>query len=107
MQRSIAARYAARPAALFVAPTLRARERRLGLVLRPGFRAATERPTILRRSDPGPVALLRSDWRAATPARPYHPATGLPRTVPAVRWAKLGASGTGRRPRVAPAPWRA
>jgi hypothetical protein len=107
MQRSIAAKYAAHPVARFVTPPRRARERRLGLIRHPGFHAATERPTVLRRSDPGPIALLRADWRAVAPARSHRPVSGLPRTSAPVRWAKLGIGGAGRRPRAASAPWRA
>ncbi len=105
MQRSIAARYTSRPAARFVPLPRRARERRLGLVRRPGFRAAAECPTVLRHLDLGPVTLLRADWRAVAPVRSYQPVAGI---VPAVRvhWAKLGVGRAGRRPRAASAPWR-
>jgi len=105
MQRSIAARYSSRPAARFAVLPRGARERRLGLVRRPGFRAAVEQPTVLRHLDLGPVSLLRADWRAVTPDRPHPPAVGL---VPAVRvhWSTPGVGRAGRRPRAASAPWR-
>jgi len=105
MERNIAARYSARPAARFVPLPPRARERRLGLVRRPGFRIAAEQPTVLRHVDPGPVALLRPDWRAVGPVCRQGAAAGI---VPAVHvhWAKLGGGRAGRRPRAASAPWR-
>lgn len=105
MQRSLMARFATRPAARFVAHPRRAREQRLGLARRPGFRAAAAGPTVLRRLDPGQVALLRADWRVVVLARPPRAAAGA---APAVRvhWAKLGADRAGRRPRAATAPWR-
>ena len=55
MQHSIAAKYAARPAARFVRPSARARERRLGLRPSPAFIAAPGARTVLRRPDVGPL----------------------------------------------------
>ena len=71
MDHSIAAKYAARPAAHFVRPSARARERRLGLVAA-GRVPARGRPraTVLRRPDVAPLASLRGRWRAIRPARP-------------------------------------
>lgn len=104
MERSIAARYSSRPPARFAALPRRAREQRLGLVLRPPFRIAADQPTVLRHLDLGPVALLRPDWRSVAPVCPQAPA-GI---VPAARfhWAKLGVGRAGRRTRAASAPWR-
>jgi len=106
MQRSITARYAARPVARFATVPPRAREPRLGLDRHVRFRAAADRPTLLRRPERGPVALLRSEWRGVVPVRAHRPPAGLAGPHAPVRWAKLGARATGRRPRAATAPWR-
>jgi hypothetical protein len=106
MQRSITARYAVRPVARFATVPPRAREPRLGLDRHLGFRAAADRPTLLRRPELGPVALLRSEWRAIAPVREHRPPAGRAGPLAPVRWAKLGARATGRRPRAATAPWR-
>jgi hypothetical protein len=106
MQRSIAARYAARPTARFATVAPRAREPRLGLDRHVRFRAAVDRPTLLRRPDLAPLALLRADWRAVTPARAYRVPTALVGPGAPVRWANHGVRATGRRPRAAAAPWR-
>ncbi len=106
MQRSITARYAARPVARFATVPPRAREPLLGLDRHVRFRAAADRPTLLRRPEIGPVALLRSDWRAAAPAREHRPPAGLAGPHAPVRWAKLDAREAGRRQRAATAPWR-
>jgi len=107
MQRSIASRYAARPVAHFATVAPRAREPLLGLGRHARFRVTADRPTLLRRPERGPVALLRSDWRAVTPARTHHPPTGLAVPHAPVRWATFGVRAAGRRPRAATAPWRA
>ena len=106
MQRSITARYAVRPVARFATVPPRAREPRLGLDRHVRFRAAADRPTLLRRPELGPVALLRSEWRTVLPVREQRPTSGLVGPYVPVRWAKLGARATGRRPRAATAPWR-
>jgi hypothetical protein len=106
MQRSITARYAARPVARFATVPPRAREPRLGLDRHVRFRAAADRPTLLRRPERGPVALLRPEWRGVVPVREHRPPAGLAGSHAPVRWAKLGARPTGRRPRAATAPWR-
>jgi hypothetical protein len=106
MQRSITARYAVRPVARFATVPPRAREPRLGLDRHLRFRAAADRPTLLWRPELGPVALLRSEWRAIAPVREHRPLAGLAGPLAPVRWAKLGARATGRRPRAATAPWR-
>lgn len=105
MQRSITARYASRPAARFATVAPRAREPRLGLDRHARFRVAADRPTLLRRPERGPVALLRAEWRAMTPAHPDHPTSGLAASRAPVRWANLGVRSAGRRPRAATAPW--
>jgi len=107
MQRSIASRYAARPVARFATVAPRAREPRLGLGRHARFRTAADRPTLLRRPDLGPIALLRADWRAVTPAHAHHPLTGLAGPHAPVRWSTFGVRASGRRPRAATAPWRA
>jgi hypothetical protein len=106
MQRSITARYGTRPAARFATVPPRAREPRLGLDRHLRFRAVASQPTLLRRPELGPVALLRSEWRAAAPVPEHRPTSGLSGPCAPVRWAKLGARSTGRRPRAATAPWR-
>ena len=70
MGHSIAAKYAARPAARFVRPSSRARERRLGLVPITSFSAVAARQTELRVSEAGPYARLRAGWRGPRAARP-------------------------------------
>jgi hypothetical protein len=106
MQRSIAARYAVRPVAHFATVAPRAREPRLGLGRHVQFRTETYRPTLLRRPDLGPVALLRGDWRAVTLPRAHRSPAVLLGPHAQVRWAKLGVRAAGRRPRAATAPWR-
>src|SRR2546422_577624 len=64
MQHSIAAKYAARPAARFVRPSARVRERRLGLRVNGSFQPASARATVLQRNDLPPLVPLRADWRA-------------------------------------------
>jgi hypothetical protein len=105
MQRSITARYAARPPARFVTVAPRAREPRLGLGRHARFSVAADRPTLLRRPELGPVAVLRADWRAITTARAHRSAAGLVAAHPPVSWANVGARAAGRRPRAATAPW--
>ena len=68
MQHSIAAKYAARPAAHFVRTSTLGRERRLGLRPVIAFVAAPARRTVLRTPDLGPLAALRAPWRAIRPA---------------------------------------
>ncbi len=106
MQRSIAARYAARPTARFATAVPRAREPRLGLERHVRFRTGADRPTLLRRPEHGPVALLRAEWRAVTPARAHGSGLGLGGPHAPVRWAKLGVRAGERRSRAATAPWR-
>lgn len=84
MAHSIAAKYAARPAARFPTPTARARERRLGLRAGVAFRPTSARVTILRGHLPPLVDRVRASAKGMT-------------------WASRAAS----RPSVRPAPWRA
>jgi hypothetical protein len=108
MDHSIAAKYAARPAARFVRPSNRVRERRLGLRPADPFRAPGTRSTILHGLDVAPLTRLRAGWRAIEPAEPQVRPSGHlgPRVV--MRWARSGQSGAGpRRPRAASAPWSA
>jgi hypothetical protein len=106
MQRSITARYASRPAARFATVAPRAREPLLGLDRHVRFRVAADPPTLLRRPELGPVALLRDGWRAVIPAHPRHSTSGLAVSRAPVRWANHGVRSAGRRPRAATAPWR-
>ena len=79
MERSIAAKYAARPAARFVHPPARAQESRLGLRAAGSFQAASTRPTVIRRPGGSVLARLRGGWRAFRAARPAQPTDGRPR----------------------------
>ena len=97
MQHSIAAKYAARPAARFVRPSARTRERRLGLRPSGSLQAATGRATVLRRPDVAPLTHLRAGWRAITPAEGA-PSTGRTcGSVVSMRWATASRPGTVRR----------
>lgn len=106
MAHSIAAKYAARPAARFVRPSVQARERRLGLRAIGSFHAAPARPTVLRRPTPSVLTQLRGGWRAFRAARPYRPTDGRPQPTVAMHWSRSGRSGSDRRSRAAMAPWR-
>ena len=106
MDHSIAAKYAARPAARFVRPSSRARERRLGLVPISSFSAVTARQTELRVTEAGPYARLRAGWRGPRPALP-RTRDGRLRPQVEMHWASAGRSGPGRRPSAATAPWHA
>ena len=106
MERSITARYAARPAAQFVRPSARARERQLGLKGAGSFHPASTRLTILRRPGDGILAQLRGDWRAITAATPRRVVDARPRPQVAYRWTGSAASGATRRSSAATAPWR-
>lgn len=106
MQHSIAAKYAARPAARFVRASSRARERHLGLGAAVTFQPATRRATVLRDADLSPLVRLRARWRSVRPARPYAPVAGGLHTVVVMRWAWFGA-GRALRASAASAPWRA
>ncbi|HEU4572978.1 MAG TPA: hypothetical protein VFR93_09850 [Candidatus Limnocylindrales bacterium] len=105
MERSIAARYAARPAARFVTTSSRARERRLGLRGAGTFRPASTRMTILRRPSDSILARLRGDWRAIRPAAPRR-TDGRPRPAVAMTWTGTAVAPSARRSSAATAPWR-
>ena len=107
MERSIAARYAARQTARFVSPSTRARERRLGLRGAGSFRAASTRMTILRRPGGSVLAHLRGDWRAIRAARPRRTIDGRPRPSVTFRWTGSAVAGSTRRSSAATAPWHA
>lgn len=106
MEHSIAAKYAARPAAHFVRPSVRARQRRLGLQRTGTFSPASSRSTVLRIADLGPIVALRASWRAIRPARVRRPVAGPPRPAASISWARSGRTGATRRPSAAMAPWR-
>jgi hypothetical protein len=106
MEHSIAARYTTRPAARFVHPSARERERRLGLRTRGTFQAASARATVLRRADLGPLVRLRANWRAIQAPPPRAAASGQPRPRVAMTWPNSVRSGNARRSSAAPAPWR-
>jgi len=107
MERSIAARYAARQTARFVRPSTRARERRLGLRGAGSFRPAATRMTILRSPGGSVLAHLRGDWRAIRAARPRRAVGGLPRPSVTFHWTGSNVAGSARRSSAATAPWRA
>src|SRR5918994_6716749 len=89
MGHSIAAKYAARPAARFVRPSSRARERRLGLGAQASFSAVAPVQTELRGPDAGPFKRLRAGWRGP---RPTPSAIRDRRVLPLVpmHWARSG-----------------
>ncbi len=107
MQHSIAAKYAARPAAQFLRPSSRARERRLGLRAAGTFQPASPRQTVLRQADLSPLVRLRAGWRAVQPARSHAMPAGQLHPVVLMRWAGSGSGRAQRRPGAASAPWRA
>ena len=107
MEHSIAAKYAARPAAHFVRPSARTKERRLGLNAVGAFRSASERATVLRRPDVPPLVRLRARWRSIRPAVVAGPVEGRPRPKVTMVWARSGRSDAVRRSGAASAPWRA
>jgi hypothetical protein len=106
MERSIAARYAARQTARFATPSARARERRLGLRGTGSFRPASTRMTVLQRPGEGILAQLRGDWRSIRAARPRRAPDGRPRPMVAFRWTGSEIAGSTRRSSAATAPWR-
>jgi hypothetical protein len=105
MDHSIAAKYAARPAAHFVRPSTRVRERHLGLRPSGGFHASRVRTTVLHGPDVAPLARLRARGRAIQPAPVRRPTSGRPRPLVTMEWARSGRAGVARRPGSAPAPW--
>jgi hypothetical protein len=106
MQHSIAAKYAARPAARFVRPSRRLRERRLGLRATT-FQAASGRATVLRRADLGPYLQLRASWRSIQAAHPVRRTSGRPRHAVTMSWTRLARPGLDVRSGATPSPWLA
>ena len=103
MEHSIAAKYAARPAAHFPRATGGTGRRRLGLTPLGAFHAASERQTFLRRDTSSPLARLRRDSRSIAATRPTRISTGRPRPVVSLTWSR---SVSVRRPSAPVAPWR-
>lgn len=103
MEHSIAAKYAARPAARFPRASTRIRERRLGLRSAIAFRATGWRPTVLRQQERSAFSRLLAGARSMTPAPAGRPATGRPHAVVSMTWSRSVALG---RAGVAAAPWR-
>ncbi len=104
MERSITARYAARPAARFPQAAAGSRRRRLGLTPTRVFSPAPTRLTVLLRDQPSPVARLRRDPRSIAATRPVRPTSGRPRPAFSLTWP---GSVPSRRPSAHAAPWRA
>ena len=105
MEHSIAAKYAARPAARSSDPRL-APGRRLGLRVTGTFRASEGRATVLRRADLGPLVRMRASWRAM----PRRSAALHERPTAAAghdALASLRAPGAARRSSAGSAPWHA
>lgn len=107
MQHSIAARYAARPAARFVCAPSRARERRLGLRTTATFRATPARPTVLRHPDLPLLLRVRASWRSLTVAKPRRATSGHIRPVVSMRWSRPSGPVREGRSSAASAPWLA
>jgi hypothetical protein len=107
MDHSIAAKYAARPAARFVRPSTRVRERRLGLRPSGSFTAPGLRSTVLHGPEVARLARLRASWRAIHPAVARRQRSGRPRPLVTMEWARSGRAGAVRRPGAASAPWPA
>jgi len=103
MEHSIAARFAARPAASFPRAFGGNRQRRLGLTPLGAFRPAPARLTVLLRDQPSPFARLRRDSRSITTTRPVRHSSGRPRPVVSLTWPR---SVSVRRPSAPVAPWR-
>ena len=104
MDHSIAAKYAARPAAHFVRPSTRVRERRLGLRPSGSFHAQGLRPTVLHGPEVAPLARVRASWRAIQPAVARRRSSGRPGPAVVMQWARSGRPGTAR-PGASSAPW--
>jgi hypothetical protein len=107
MQHSIAAKYAARPAARFVRASAQARERRLGLRSTITFRAVPARATVLRRADLSPLLRLRASSRSAKAAKPRLMPGGRIRPVVSMRWSRPSGPARESRSSAASAPWLA
>jgi hypothetical protein len=105
MDHSIAAKYAARPAARFVRPSTRVRERRLGLRPSGSFHAPGVGATVLLGPEVAPLARLRAGWRSIHPAVSGRQRSGRLRPLVGMEWARSGRPGATRRPGAASAPW--
>jgi hypothetical protein len=105
MDHSIAAKYAARPAAHFVRPSTRVRERRLGLRPASSFTAPGPHSTVVRGPAVAPLTRIRAGWRAIQPAMPRRRVGGRPRPAVIMQWARSGRVGT-HRPGASSAPWQ-
>ena len=103
MEHSIAAKYAARPAARFPRPSGGNGRRRLGLAPIGAFRPASQRLTVLHRDVASSLARLRRDSRSIAATRPVRPSSGRPRPVVSLTWSR---SVSVRRPSAHVAPWR-
>jgi hypothetical protein len=102
-QHSIAAKYAAWPAARFVRPTALGRERRLGLRPALTYQRAATRVGLARSSHGG---LRVSGWQPVSPQRRGVPVSGTLRPAVAFHWTGSAGSGTDRHACLAPASWR-
>jgi hypothetical protein len=107
MDHSIAAKYAARPAAHFVRPPNGVRERHLGLRPSGSFITPGSRSTFLPGRDVASLTQLRAGWRTIHPVVSARPRSGRPRPSVTMEWARSGYPGTVRRPGAASAPWPA
>jgi hypothetical protein len=103
MEHSIAAKYAARPAARFPRSTIGDGRPRLGLTPLGAFHAASDRQTVLRATGQSPFQRLRRDSRSIAATRPTRHSTGRPRPPVSLTWAR---SVSVRRPSAPVAPWR-
>ena len=104
MEHSIAARYAARPAARFPRASSGSRQRRLGLGAGRAFSPAPTRLTVLLRDQPSPLLHLRRDPRSIAATRPIRRSGGQLRPAFTLTW---GRSQAPRHPSAHAAPWRA
>ena len=102
MEHSIAAKYAARPAARFPRSASGNGRPRLGLTPLGAFRPASDRQTVLRTAS-SPLARLRRDSRSIAATRPIRHSTGRPRPPVSLTWVR---SVSVRRPSAPVAPWR-
>jgi len=88
MNHSITAKYAARPAASFPRPSLRSRERHLGLRSTIVFRAASAPVTVLRGETTSSLARIRGGSRAITPTQARRTVSGHLRPIVSMTWAR-------------------
>ena len=103
MERSITARFVARPTARFPRSAGGNGRRRLGLAPLGAFRPAAGLVTVLRRDVTSPLARLRRDSRSIAATRPTRPSIGRPRPVVSPTWSR---SVSVRRPSAPVAPWQ-